>query len=48
MMSRARLSMKFFTYGLLVGLAFSPNSGKENRSRVMSWFAANVRDVVKI
>ena len=48
MMSRARTSMKFFTYGLLVGLAFSPYSGKENRSRVMSWFAASVRDVVKI
>jgi hypothetical protein len=48
MMSHARTSMKFFTYGLLFGLAFSPYSGKENRSRVMTWFAASVRDVVKI
>ena len=47
MISRARASMKFFVYGLLIGLAFSPYSGKENRSRVMGWFAASVRDVVK-
>jgi len=40
--------MKFFTYGLAVGLAFAPYSGKENRSRVMSWFASSVRGVVKL
>lgn len=48
MIDRARASMKFFVYGLLLGLAFAPHSGKETRSRVMGWFATSVRDVVKI
>jgi gas vesicle protein len=48
MINRARASMKFFVYGLLLGLAFAPSSGKETRSRVMGWFATSVRDVVKL
>jgi hypothetical protein len=48
MIDKARASMKFLVYGLLVGLAFAPYSGKETRSRVTGWFAANVRDVVKL
>ena len=48
MIDKARSSMKFLVYGLLIGLAFSPYSGKENRSRVVGWFASSVRDVVKL
>jgi hypothetical protein len=45
---KARAKMKFLVYGLLIGLTFAPYSGKETRSRVTGWFAANVRDVVKL
>lgn len=48
MIDRARASMKFLVYGLLLGLVLAPYSGKETRSRVMGWFAASVRDVVKL
>jgi hypothetical protein len=48
MIDRARASMKFLVYGLLLGITFAPYSGKETRSRVMGWFASSVRDVVKI
>ncbi len=40
--------MRFLVYGMLIGLAFAPASGKETRSRVVGWFAASVRDVVKL
>ena len=39
--------MKFLVYGLLLGIALAPYSGKETRSRIMGWFAASVRNVVK-
>ncbi|HET7055912.1 MAG TPA: hypothetical protein VFI12_05580 [Thermomicrobiales bacterium] len=47
MIDKAQAKMKFFVYGMLLGLAFAPYSGKENRSRVMGWFAGGIRDVVK-
>lgn len=34
MLSRARTAMKFFTYGLLIGVLFAPASGAETRERV--------------
>lgn len=40
--------MKFLVYGMLIGIAFAPYSGKETRSRVTGWFASSVRDVIKV
>lgn len=34
MLTRARTAMKFFTYGLLLGILFAPGSGEETRSRI--------------
>jgi hypothetical protein len=34
MLTRARTAMKFFTYGLVAGLLFAPNSGAETRERL--------------
>ncbi|HQY32168.1 MAG TPA: hypothetical protein PK691_12800 [Thermomicrobiales bacterium] len=47
MIGKARGKMKFLVYGMLVGIAFAPYSGRETRSRVAGWFATSVRDVIK-
>lgn len=46
MIGRARTALKFFVYGLLVGLFFAPRSGEETRSQVLSWANQTVKDVV--
>ena len=46
MVDRARTAMKFFVYGLLVGLLFAPSSGEETRGRIMSWAGRMVKDVL--
>jgi hypothetical protein len=38
--------MKFFVYGLLVGLLFAPSSGEETRGRVISWVGRSVKEVL--
>jgi gas vesicle protein len=43
MISHARTATKFFTYGLLIGLLFAPRSGKETRSRILSWASENAK-----
>jgi len=37
MIARLRTAMKFFVYGLLIGLFFAPRSGKETRSAFIAW-----------
>ena len=46
MIGRARTALKFFVYGLLVGLFFAPRSGEETRNRVFSWVNQAVKDTV--
>jgi gas vesicle protein len=46
MIGRTRTAMKFFTYGLLIGLLFAPRSGKETRARVLSWAAESGKSLL--
>ncbi len=46
MISRTRTAMKFFTYGLLIGLLFAPGSGKETRARLMTWVGDNFKGII--
>lgn len=39
MFARARVAMKFLTYGLILGILFAPGSGAENRERLRQWFS---------
>jgi hypothetical protein len=43
MITRTRTAMKFFTYGLLIGIFFAPRSGKETRGRILSWASDNAK-----
>jgi hypothetical protein len=36
-MSRARVALKYFTYGLLAGILFAPRAGAETRARLRRW-----------
>ena len=46
MIGRARTALKFFVYGLLVGLLFAPRSGEETRGRVMAWANQAIKDTL--
>ena len=37
MIERGRIALKFFVYGLLVGVLFAPASGAETRRRLLAW-----------
>lgn len=47
MLGNARTAMKFFVYGLILGLLFAPRSGAETRKEVMGWVSETVQDTVK-
>lgn len=36
-LARMRTAVKFFTWGLVVGLLFAPNAGSETRARLKQW-----------
>jgi gas vesicle protein len=46
MIARTRTAMKFFTYGLVIGLLFAPRSGKETRSRIISWASDTAKSLL--
>lgn len=46
MIRNARTAVKFFVYGLIVGLLFSPGSGSENRQKLIDWVSGSVKEVV--
>jgi gas vesicle protein len=39
--------LKFFVYGLLIGLFFAPRSGAGTRKELLSWFTSTVQDTVR-
>lgn len=47
MLGNARTAMKFFVYGLILGLLFAPRSGAETRKELVGWVSDTVQDTVK-
>ena len=45
MIRNARTAVKFFVYGLIVGLMFSPGSGEENRKKLMDWASGSLKSM---
>ena len=45
MIRNMRTAVKFFVYGLLVGLMFAPRSGDETRKELMNWVTSSVKGV---
>lgn len=45
MIKNMRTAVKFFVYGLLVGLLFAPRSGAETRKELMNWVGSSVKGV---
>ena len=37
MLSRARVALKYFTWGVLLGVLCAPRSGAETRDRLRRW-----------
>jgi hypothetical protein len=48
MVGRARTAMKFFVYGLAIGLLFAPSSGAETRKRILAWAGQTAQDLLGI
>lgn len=46
MIGRARTGLKFFVYGLVLGLLFAPRSGEETRGRVLGWANQAIKDTL--
>ncbi len=46
MIGRARTALKFFVYGLLVGLLFAPASGSETRGRLIAWVNQRIKATI--
>lgn len=46
MLVRTKTALKFFTYGLIVGLLFAPRSGKETRALLISWVGQTLKDTL--
>ena len=42
MIARGRIALKFFVYGLVLGLLFAPASGSDSRSRLFEWIGDHV------
>jgi gas vesicle protein len=46
MVGRARTGVKFFVYGLVVGLLFAPRSGAETRTKILDWVNNTVKGTI--
>ena len=45
-MHNLRISLKFFTFGLLAGLMFAPRPGKETRRQIIDQASTRVQEVL--
>jgi gas vesicle protein len=48
MIGRTKTAMKFFAYGLAIGILFAPRSGKESRSALLDWVNRTVKETLGI
>lgn len=46
MFSHMRTAMKFFAYGLAIGILFAPRSGKESRGMLFDWINRTVKETI--
>lgn len=46
MIGHARTAVKFFVYGLVLGLLFAPRSGAETRKEVLGWVTGTIQETV--
>lgn len=47
MIRNAKTAVKFFVYGLIAGLLFSPGSGEENRKKLLDWVSGSFKSVTQ-
>lgn len=47
MIRNAKTAVKFFVYGLIAGLLFSPGSGEENRKKLLDWVTGSIKSVTE-
>lgn len=47
MIRNAKTAVKFFVYGLIAGLLFSPGSGEENRKKLLDWVSGSIKSVTE-
>lgn len=45
MIKNMRTAVKFFVYGLVLGLLFAPRSGAETRKELMNWLSSAAKDI---
>lgn len=46
MLRNAQTAVKFFVYGMIVGLLFAPQSGAETRKQLFGWLSDTVEESV--
>lgn len=46
MFGNARTAVKFFVYGLLIGLFFAPRSGAETRAEAIEWVTGSIKKLM--
>ena len=48
MIGTMKTAMKFFAYGLAIGILFAPRSGKETRSAAIAWVNRTLKETLGI
>lgn len=46
MIRNARTAVKFFVYGVIIGLMFAPQSGAETRKLLLGWIGETMQDTI--
>ena len=46
MIKHIRTALKFFVYGLAIGLLFAPRSGAESRKELIGWLTGTVKEAI--
>ncbi|HEV2128064.1 MAG TPA: YtxH domain-containing protein [Thermomicrobiales bacterium] len=46
MLRNARTAVKFFTYGMIIGLLFAPQSGEQTRKQLFGMLGGTIEEAV--